>query len=190
MQITTTPGPKSTVMLEIELPPERLTRAIDDAVRRLSRRTRVPGFRPGKAPRPVLERHLGPSVVLDEAVEHLVERRLPRGAHRAGHPAADQPRRRDRRRPRRASRSVFKATVQVRPEVALGDYKHFNFSPEIETIDDARVDQVIDELRDQNATLAAVEDRGAQDGDYAVISFVGHARRRAVRGRHARSGCR
>src|SRR6187549_1068354 len=71
MQFTTTPGPKSTVLLEVELPPERLTRSIDDAVRRLAKRVRVPGFRPGKAPRPVLERHLGPGVVLDEAVEHL-----------------------------------------------------------------------------------------------------------------------
>ncbi len=76
-------------------------------------------------------------------------------------------------RPRRACRSIFKATVQVRPEVELGDYKHFNFGPEIDTIDDARVSQVLEELRDQNATLAAVEGRGAQDGDYAVISFVG-----------------
>ena len=57
--------------------------------------------------------------------------------------------------------------------MALGDYKEFRFAPEIETIDDALVDQVVEELRDQNATLAAVEDRGAQDGDYAVISFVG-----------------
>jgi trigger factor len=68
---------------------------------------------------------------------------------------------------------IFKATVQVRPDVALGDYKHFNFGPEIETIDAARVDVVLEELRDQNATLAAVEGRGARDGDYAVISFVG-----------------
>ena len=72
MQITRTPGPNSTITLEIELPPERLSRAVDDAVRRLSRGTKVPGFRPGKAPRPVLERHLGPGVVLDEAVEHLL----------------------------------------------------------------------------------------------------------------------
>ena len=61
----------------------------------------------------------------------------------------------------------------MRPEVTLGDYKNFNFKPDIENIDDARVDQVVEELRDQNATLAAVEDRGAKDGDYAVISFVG-----------------
>ena len=68
---------------------------------------------------------------------------------------------------------IFKATVQVPPDVHLGDYKGFNFGPEIDTIDDARVDKVLEELRDQNATLAAVEGRGAQDGDYAVISFVG-----------------
>src|SRR6188472_4638176 len=73
MQISRTPGPDSTIQLEIELPPERLSRAIDDAVRHLAKRTRVPGFRPGKAPRAVLERHLGPGAVLDDAVEHLVE---------------------------------------------------------------------------------------------------------------------
>ena len=68
---------------------------------------------------------------------------------------------------------IFKATVPVRPDVTLGDYQHFNFAPEIEVIDDARVDQVVEELRDQNATLGPVEDRGAKDGDYAVIAFVG-----------------
>ncbi len=76
-------------------------------------------------------------------------------------------------RPRRASRSSSRRPSRCRPDVQLGDYKHFNFQPEIETIDDARVDKVVEELRDQNATLAAVEDRGARDGDYAVISFTG-----------------
>ena len=172
MQVTTTPAPKSTVELEIELPPERLERAIKDAVQHLSRRTRVPGFRPGKAPRPVLERVLGPSAVLDDAVEHLVETAyrealvkediLPLTNADVEVVQAEE-----------GKPLVFKATVQVRPDVTLGDYRDFNFGPEIETIDDAKVDQVVEELRDQNATLAAVEDRGAKDGDYAVIAFVG-----------------
>ena len=79
MQITATPAPNSTVVLEIELPAERLDRAVDEAVRHLSRRTRVPGFRPGKAPRPLLERHLGPEPILEDAVDHLVQ-----DAYRAG----------------------------------------------------------------------------------------------------------
>ena len=172
MQITRSQAPKSTIELEIEVPPERLDRALDSAVRALARRTRVPGFRPGKAPRPVLERHLGPGVVLDEAVDHLMqdayrealeqEAILPLSNAEVEVVQAEE-----------GKPLIFKATVPVRPEVALGDYKEFRFAPEIETIDDARVDQVVEELRDQNATLAAVEDRGAQDGDYAVISFVG-----------------
>ena len=172
MQITRTTAPKSSVLLEIELPPDRLDRAVGDAVRRLSRRTRVPGFRPGKAPRPVLERTIGPGVVLDEAVEHLVqdayrealvsEDILPLANADVEIVQAEE-----------GKPLVFKATVPVRPEVTLGDYREFRFTPEIDTIDDARVNQVVEELRDQNATLGAVEDRGAKDGDYVVISFVG-----------------
>jgi trigger factor len=172
MQITRTPAPKSTVQLEIELPPERLERAMSDAVRALARRTRVPGFRPGKAPRPVLERHLGPGVVLDEAVDHLMqdayreailqEELLPLTNADVELVQAEE-----------GKPLIFKAVVPVRPEVTLGDYRGFNFKPEIDEIDDPRVEKVVDELRDQNATLAAVEDRGAQDGDYAVISFIG-----------------
>ncbi len=186
MQITSTPAPKSTVVLEIELPADELTRAVGESVRHLSRRTRVPGFRPGKAPRPVLERHLGPGAVLDDAVEHLVESSyrkalveqdiLPLTNADVEVVQAEE-----------GKPLVFKATVQVRPEVALGDYRQFNFGPEIDTIDDAKVDQVIDELRDQNSTLAAVEDRGAREGDYAVISFVGTRDGAAVRGRQLRA---
>ena len=172
MQTTNTPGPKSTVLLEIELPPERMSRAVDEAVRHVSRRTRVPGFRPGKAPRQVLERHLVPGVVFDEAVDHLVQ-----DAYREAlaeqdilpltNPDVEVIQAEE------GKSFIFKATVQVRPAIVLGDYQNFNFRPDIDTIDDGRVDHVLGELRDQNAALAAIEDRGARDGDYAVISFVG-----------------
>ena len=158
--------------LEVELPPERLTRAVEDATRRLARRTKVPGFRPGKAPRAMIERVLGPTAVMEEAVEHLVE-----DAYRAAildstiipldSPEVDVVQAEE------GKPFVFTAIVPVRPDVTLGDYRNFNFRPEIETVDDAKVDMVLDELRDQNATLAPVENRGAQDGDYAVIGFAG-----------------
>jgi trigger factor len=172
MQITTTPAPKSTIVVEVEVPAERLTRAVDDATRALSRRTRVAGFRPGKAPRPVLERVLGPGAVLDEAVDRLVQASyrdaliekeiLPLTNADVEIVQAEE-----------GKPLIFKATVPIRPEVRLGDYRNFNFRPDIEATDDARVGKVVEELRDQNASLSPVEDRGAQKGDYAVIKYDG-----------------
>src|SRR5215203_6369167 len=172
MNVTASPAPKSSILLEIEVPADRFDRAIRDAVGRLSRRTRVAGFRPGKAPRPILERVLGPTAVLDEAVDTLVQSAYREAILEEGivpltnadveivEAVEGQP-------------LKFKATVQVRPDVTLGDYSGFNFRPEIEEIDDPKVDKVVEELRDQNAQLAAVEDRGAQNGDWAVIGFLG-----------------
>ena len=172
MNVTATPAPKSSILLEIEVPADRLDRAVREAVQRLSRRTRVAGFRPGKAPRPILERVLGPGAVLDEAVEHLVQDAYREAlVEQALVPLTNADV--EVVQAEEGKPLVFKATIQVRPEVELGDYKDFKFGPDIETVDDAKVDKVIEELRDQNATLAAVEDRGARNGDWAVIGFVG-----------------
>ncbi len=172
MNVTTSPAPKSTILVEVELPPERLDRAVDQAVRRLSRTNRIPGFRPGKAPRAVLERVVGPGTVLDDAVEHLVQEAyrealvqesiLPLANADVEIVQAEEGK------PLR-----FKATVPVRPEVKLGDSRGFNFRPEIEPATDARVDEVVEDLRDQYASLVAVEERPAQKGDWAVVSFEG-----------------
>src|SRR4051812_35313414 len=172
MQITTTPAPKSTVVVEVEVPAERLTSAVGDATRALSRRTRVPGFRPGKAPRGVLEAVLGHGAVLDEAVDRLVQSAyrdalvekeiLPLTNADVEVVQAEE-----------GKPLIFKATVPIRPEVQLGDYGNFNFRPEIEATDAPKVDKVIEELRDQNASLSPVEERTAQKGDYAVIKYEG-----------------
>jgi trigger factor len=156
----------------VELPAERLSAALDEAVRHLSRRTRIAGFRPGKAPRAVVERAVGPAAILDEAMDHLVQR-----AYRDAlieHDVtpltnADV----DIEQAEEGKPVIFTATVQVRPEVTLGDYRNFNFKPEIEAIDEPKIDTVIEELADQNGTLGPVEDRGAKNGDYAVIGYTG-----------------
>src|SRR5262245_39588522 len=172
MNVTATPAPKSSVVLEVEVPAERLDRAVGEAVRALSRRTRVPGFRPGKAPRGVLEAILGQGAVLDEAVDRVVQSAyrdalieneilpLTNADVEIVQAVEGKP-------------LIFKATVSIRPDVKLGDYRNFTFKPTIDTADDAKVDKVIEELRDQNATLAPVEDRSALKGDYAVIKYTG-----------------
>ena len=172
MNVTVTPAPRSALNVRVEVPPERLDGAISEAVRHLSQRTKIPGFRPGKAPRGVLEAVLGKEAVLEEAMDHLVQRAyrdalveqailpLTQAEVNVEQGIEGKP-------------VIFTATVQVRPEVALGDYRSFNFKPDIETIDEGRVAKVIEELRDQNATLAPVEARGARNGDYAVIGYTG-----------------
>jgi trigger factor len=172
MNVTVTPAPRSSLSVRVEVPAERLDSAIGEAVRHLSQRTKIPGFRPGKAPRGVIEAVVGKDAVLEEAMDHLVQRAyrealvekeilpLTQAEVNVEQGIEGKP-------------VVFTATVQVRPDVTLGDYRNFNFKPEIETIDADKVQKVIDELRDQNASLSPVEDRGAKNGDYAVIGYTG-----------------
>jgi trigger factor len=172
MNVTVTPAPKSSLNVRVEIPAERLDGAISEAVRHLSQRTKIHGFRPGKAPRAVVERVVGTEAIMEEAMDHLVQRAyrdalvekeilpLTQAEVKVEQGEEGKP-------------VIFTAVVQVRPEVELGDYRGFNFKPEIETIDDARVAKVIEELRDQNATLGPVEGRGAKNGDYVVIGYTG-----------------
>jgi trigger factor len=172
MNVTVTPAPRSSLNVRVELPPERLDTAIAEAVRHLSQRTKIHGFRPGKAPRVVVERVVGADAVFEEAMDHLVQRAY-RDAlvEHAILPLAQADLKVEQG--EEGKPVIFTATVAVRPEVTLGDYRNFNLKPEVETIDDAKVAKVVEELRDQNASLAPVEDRGARNGDYAVIGYRG-----------------
>jgi trigger factor len=172
MNVTVTPAPGSSLNVRVEVPPERLDAAISEAVRHFSKRTKIAGFRPGKAPRSMVERVVGAEAVLEEAMDNVVQRAyrdalleheiLPLTQAEVNVEQGEE-----------GKPVIFSAIVQVRPEVELGDYRNFNFGPDIETIDDDKVAKVIEELRDQNATLAPVEDRGARNGDYAVIGYTG-----------------
>jgi trigger factor len=176
MHVTTTPAEKSSLKVEVELPVDRVARAVADATRRLSQRTRVAGFRPGKAPRGMLERVIGEGAVWEEAVESLVDQGYRDWLGSVaedpaivviGRPEIDLVEAEE------GKPLKFTALVPLRPTVTLGDYTNFPFSPEIEAVDAAKVDRVIDELRDQQAMHGPVEDRPAQKGDWAVIDLVG-----------------
>jgi trigger factor len=172
MESTVSPAPRSSVTLRVELPPERLSAALAEAVRHLSQRTKIPGFRPGKAPRGVVEVIVGKEAVMEEAMDHLVQRAYREALIQHDILPLTNPEVTVEQgiegRP-----IIFSASVQIQPEVTLGDYRGFNFKPEIETVGDAEVEKVIEELRDEYSSLAPAEDRGAKAGDYAVIGYVG-----------------
>ena len=180
MNVTATPTDKSTVVLDVELPAASVQRAIDEAVRHLGRRTRVPGFRPGKVPRPMLERALGvrrtdpdaPDPVYDDAKEHLYESSVVEAITERDLDILSIPQ------PEwirfvEGEGAAYRVVLPIRPEVKLGAYTDYPFGIDIDEVDDEKVERVVEQLREQNASLVPVEGRGAQEGDYAVIGFVG-----------------
>ena len=181
VKVTSTPADRSTVVLEVEVTPEQLQRAIDEAVRHQSRRIRVPGFRPGKVPRSMLERAMGidrsdpavPDPIYDDAREHLYQRSVVDAVRQEGLDVLELPSAPEWITFEEGTGATYKVSAPIRPAVELGDYTSFPFSPEIDQPDDARVDAVVEQLRDQQASLIPVEDRGVQAGDFAVIGFEG-----------------
>jgi trigger factor len=180
MNVTATTADKSTVVLDVELEAQIIQRAIDEAVRHLGRRTRVPGFRPGKVPRPMLERALGvrrsdptaPDPIYDDAKEHLFESSVVEAITERDLDILSIPQ------PEwlrfvEGEGAAYRVVLPIRPAVKLGDYTNYPFGIDIDEVDDEKVDQVVEQLREQNASLVPVEGRGAQEGDYAVIGFVG-----------------
>ena len=172
--VSTRPEPGSKMVLEIEVPSDEVDRHFATAYRHVSERTRVPGFRPGKAPRQVIDRFVGRGSVLAEAIEHLVSDSYDKALDQTDLIPIDQPDVDiDPASLAEGQAITFTATVPVRPEVELGSYADFPFSLETPEVTDEQVSQVIEELREQQATLRPIDGRAAQAGDIASVKFVG-----------------
>jgi len=172
--VSTRPEPGSRVRLEIEVPADEVSRHFETAYRHLAERTRVPGFRPGKAPRNVIERYVGRDAVLAEAVEHLVGEGYDAAIDQTDLIPIDQPEVEiDSASLREGDTARFAAVVAVRPTASVGAYTDYPFKLEVPPVKDEDVEVVLSELRDQQATLRPVDDRGAEKGDLVAVSFRG-----------------
>jgi len=141
--------PEAQVVLTIEVEPERLDAARDKAVRKLAPKAKVPGFRPGKAPAPMVRRYFGEERVLDEALDILVP-----DVYKEAVEADDSiiPVAHPRLEVETMEPLVVKATIPVRPTVELGDYAGVRIPTEEVTVEVSRVDDTINVLRRRAAT--------------------------------------
>ena len=172
--VSTRPEPGSKMILEIEVPPEEVAHAFATAYKHVAERTKVPGFRPGKAPRHVIDRFVGRGSVLAEAMDHLVGDAYEAALTQTDVVPIDQPSVDiDPAAIVEGQKVTFTATVPVRPEVQLGSYTDYSFELETPDVTDDQVEQVIEELREQQATLRPVDGRTAVEGDIASVKFVG-----------------
>jgi trigger factor len=172
--VSTRAEPGSRVALEIEVPPADVDRHFALAYRHLAERTKVPGFRPGKAPRQVIDRFVGRPGVVAEAIDHLVNDAYDAAVSQAAIVPLDAPQVDiDPGSVAEGQAVRFTATVPVRPEVKLGAYTDYPFGLEKPTVSDDQVEEVIGELRASQATLRPADERGVQEGDLAAVKFVG-----------------
>jgi trigger factor len=172
--VSTRPEPGSKMVLEIEVPPDEVDRHFATAYRHVAERTRVPGFRPGKAPRQVIDRFVGRGSVVAEAIDHLVQDSYGKALDQTDVIPIDSPDVDiDPALLAEGQAITFTATVPVRPEVTLGAYTDYAFGLEVSEVTDEQVTQVLDELREQQATLRPIDGRGAANGDVASVKFAG-----------------
>jgi trigger factor len=161
--------PGSQVALTIEVPADEVERTFEKVIGKLSLKVKIQGFRPGKAPRAVVEARLGPQAIREEAVEALVPEVVNRAVLESGIEAIDRPRV-DILEFERGKPARFTATVSVMPEVQLADLDKIRVERPHTEVTDEMVDGRVAELLDSQASLEPVE-RPVREGDVVVADL-------------------
>src|SRR6202040_1887725 len=171
MKVDVEKQPDSTSTLYIQLPPDEVSKEWDAIANSFARFAKIPGYRPGKAPRRVIEAKFRKEIQ-DELTKKLVSKSY--------HDAIEQ------KQLRVVSltnvedvqfgedRSMrFRATVVIAPEFDLPEYKNISVQLPDTKVSEAEIDTALERLRDQSADFVDVPERGLQMEDFAVIDFEG-----------------
>src|SRR5690606_29391238 len=163
----------NTAYLTVEVPAAMAEEALERAFRRLSRNILIPGFRRGSAPRALVERRIGSQALLDEALDDLLPEAYAQAVRETGIEPIDRPTVTDIHYEEGQPLS-FKAQVEVKPEVTLGDYRSIRVERPQVQVDEADVNNLLERLREAQAQLVPVDDEAeAAEGHVAVIDFKG-----------------
>lgn len=158
------------VVLEVEVEPERVDQAADRAFQRLASRVRVPGFRPGKAPRQVMRNFVGETRIRQETIQAIMPEVYREAVTESGIKPFGDPDfeivELDTAKP-----FVFKATVPVAPVVTLGDYRMIQITPEAPEVTDADVDRWVESTRGNHTQWEPVQ-RPTATGDRITVTGV------------------
>ena len=162
---------KSRVALEIEVGAEEFEAAVAKAYAKMRNKISVPGFRPGKAPRKMVEKLYGPEVFYSDAVDEAFPEAYEKAVESEkldtiGYPEVEMVG------DVTKDGFTFKATVAVYPDVKLGEYKGVSAPKEEVKVTADDVKERLNEMAERNARLVSVE-RKAKKGDTAVIDFEG-----------------
>ena len=168
MKVSAEPMENSQVALNVEMEAPEVDKYLEKAYNRLVGKVSVPGFRKGKTPRAILERHIGKDALLQEALELLVPEVYEEAVESQEIDAIAQPQIEI----VQTEPVIFKAIVPLRPTVKLGDYGKISIESKPVEIKDEEVEATMEQLRQQHAILLPV-DRPVQFGDTVTIDIEG-----------------
>ena len=171
MKVSTENLESCRVALNIESEAGELDKSLDEAYHHLVKEVSVPGFRKGKAPRAVLEQHIGKKSLLEEALEHLVPQLYSQAIKSQGiEPIAEPELEITQTEP-----LIFKAVVSLKPEVKLGDYHHIKVEPGPQTeVTEKEVAAATEEVRQRQGAWVPA-DRPAALGDLVTMDIQADA---------------
>lgn len=173
MKVTVENGENQQVTLTIEVEAAEINKAVEQACKRLANRVSIPGFRKGKAPRMIVERHVGKDAVLQEAFDIVAPKALSKAFDEQKIDPVTRPNV-DIETLEESKDLVFKATVTPRPEVKLGDYKGLNVPKNEVNITDEDVEKQLKTFQDRQGKLVdAPEGAEVKDGDFTTLDFKG-----------------
>jgi trigger factor len=172
LHTTVTELPESRVRVEAEVPPAEVERRVAQAAKRLGQGIRVPGFRAGKAPAPVIVQRIGREAVLDEAVRDSIGAWYSAAIDSAHVVPVGEPQLDMGDLPAQGEPLTFSIEIGVRPKAKLGDYKGLEVARREPDVSDEAIGEELDRLRERSARLDTV-DRPAQKGDFVVMDYVG-----------------
>ncbi len=164
--------PESRVRVQAEVSAEEVERRVQQAARELGRQMRVPGFRKGKVPPPVVIRRLGREAVLDEALRKALGSWYVDALDEAGISPIGEPDLNVGDLPQEGQPLEFSIEIGVRPRAQLGEYKGLEVGRREPNVDDEMIGRELEALRDRFATLETV-DRPAETGDHLVVDYIG-----------------
>lgn len=163
---------KNTVELEVTVDAKDFSAAITKAAKALANKVNIPGFRKGKAPRTMVERHVGTGALYNEAVDDLLGPAYAKAVNESGIEPVDRPEV-DLVQMEEGKDLIFKAKVTVKPEVELGEYKGLEVEKTAATVTDEEVEEDLKRKQEQHAKVINLEEGTVEDKDSLVIDFAG-----------------
>lgn len=163
---------KNMVKLTIEATAEEFEVALEKAYQKNKGKINLQGFRKGKAPRAMIEKMYGVGVFYEDAANFIIPEAYEKAAKESELEIVSQPEI-DVVQIEKGKSFIFTATVAVKPEVTLGEYKGIEVEKANIEVTEEEVNEELDRVREQNSRTITVEDRAVQDGDMTVIDFEG-----------------